>query len=214
MSAQKEEGQEMNKMIAFIMQEALDKVSELELKGEEEHNIEKAKIVRQNTSALEEKAHKKKKEFLRQKQIRDSGQKTKTSLEVLEVKRELIDSLFDEAECRVKARLAKDGALNGAVLSRLISEAVEQIALEEAVVRCLERDFPLVRQICEDKAGIEASLFFMQEAELGGVIVESKNSNIWCKNTIKSRLDMAKEKLLPRISSVLFGCFVREQEHQ
>lgn len=45
---------EMKKMIAFIMQEAAEKCREIEIRADEEFNIEKAKIVRQETAAIEQ----------------------------------------------------------------------------------------------------------------------------------------------------------------
>ena len=44
---------EMKKMVAFIKQEAIEKAREIQVKADEEFNIEKAKLVRQETVALE-----------------------------------------------------------------------------------------------------------------------------------------------------------------
>ena len=44
---------EMKKMVAFIKQEAIEKAREIQVKADEEFNIEKAKLVRQETLALE-----------------------------------------------------------------------------------------------------------------------------------------------------------------
>ena len=44
---------EMNKMVAFIKQEALEKAREIKVKADEEFNIEKAKLVRQETIAID-----------------------------------------------------------------------------------------------------------------------------------------------------------------
>jgi V-type H+-transporting ATPase subunit E len=44
---------EMNKMVQFIKQEALEKAREIKVKADEEFNIEKAKLVRQETVAIE-----------------------------------------------------------------------------------------------------------------------------------------------------------------
>lgn len=40
---------EMSKMVSFIKQEALEKAREIKVKADEEFNIEKAKLVRQET---------------------------------------------------------------------------------------------------------------------------------------------------------------------
>ncbi|KAG1448497.1 hypothetical protein G6F56_008925 [Rhizopus delemar] len=44
---------EMKKMVAFIKQEALEKAREIKAKADEEFNIEKAKIVRQESLAID-----------------------------------------------------------------------------------------------------------------------------------------------------------------
>lgn len=49
-----ESSKEMRKMIAFIAQEASEKAREIEIKADEEFNIEKAKIVRKETTVIEE----------------------------------------------------------------------------------------------------------------------------------------------------------------
>lgn len=43
----------MKKMIAFIMQEASEKCREINIRAEEEFNLEKAKIVRNETLSLD-----------------------------------------------------------------------------------------------------------------------------------------------------------------
>lgn len=48
-----EVAQEMNKMIAFIKQEALEKARETKVKADEEFNIEKGKLVRAETVNIE-----------------------------------------------------------------------------------------------------------------------------------------------------------------
>ena len=44
---------EMRKMVAFIQQEAIEKAREIQIKADEEFNIEKAKYVRQEALAIE-----------------------------------------------------------------------------------------------------------------------------------------------------------------
>lgn len=49
-----EAGKELRKMVAFIMQEASEKSREVHVKADEEFNIEKAKLVRQETTSIEQ----------------------------------------------------------------------------------------------------------------------------------------------------------------
>ena len=48
-----EASKEMKKMVTFILQEASEKAKEIRIKADEEFNIEKAKLVRQETAAIE-----------------------------------------------------------------------------------------------------------------------------------------------------------------
>lgn len=48
-----EASKEMKKMVTFIMQEASEKAKEIRIKADEEFNIEKAKLVRQETTSIE-----------------------------------------------------------------------------------------------------------------------------------------------------------------
>jgi V-type H+-transporting ATPase subunit E len=48
-----EASKEMKKMVTFIMQEATEKHKEIKIKADEEFNIEKAKLIRQETTAIE-----------------------------------------------------------------------------------------------------------------------------------------------------------------
>jgi len=47
-------GKELRKMVAFIMQEASEKCREIQVKADEEFNIEKARLVHQETAAIEQ----------------------------------------------------------------------------------------------------------------------------------------------------------------
>ena len=48
-----EASKEMKKMVTFIMQEASEKAKELRIKADEEFNVEKAKLVLQETTSIE-----------------------------------------------------------------------------------------------------------------------------------------------------------------
>jgi V-type H+-transporting ATPase subunit E len=48
-----EASKEMKKMVTFIMQEATEKAKEIRIKADEEFNIEKAKLVLQETTSIE-----------------------------------------------------------------------------------------------------------------------------------------------------------------
>lgn len=68
-----EASKEMKKMVAFIMQEAAEKTRELHIRADEEFNIEKAKIVHQETVAIEQQFGRKLKQAEVKRRMYDSG---------------------------------------------------------------------------------------------------------------------------------------------
>lgn len=71
---EEEPGKELKKMILFIEQEAKEKCSEIRVKADEEFDIEKAKLVHKETSAIEQMTQRKLKQAeIRQKMYADVG---------------------------------------------------------------------------------------------------------------------------------------------
>lgn len=68
-----EASKEMKKMVAFIMQEAAEKTRELHIRADEEFNIEKAKIVHQETVAIEQQFARKLKQAEVKRRMYDNG---------------------------------------------------------------------------------------------------------------------------------------------
>nr|QSE03616.1 V-type proton ATPase subunit E [Metchnikovella dogieli] len=195
---------EMEKMIAFIRQEALEKVSELEIKAEEEQNIERARIVQQETISLEEKAEKRKKEFLRTIKIGSSGKASKTNMRVLELKREIINGAFSEACDRVLAQIGEEASYRE-ILRGYIREGMHLLGDENVFIKCMERDFALVQDICRQE--FEGAVILdgtLEKVVLGGVVLMNKTKRVWVVNTLQERIKIAKEELVPSLARILF----------
>ena len=79
-------------MTAFIKQEAMEKAREIEIKANEEFEIEKSKLVRQETDAIDGQYEKKYKQATMSQQITRSTVANKTRLKVLGARQELLDS--------------------------------------------------------------------------------------------------------------------------
>jgi hypothetical protein len=88
-------GQELRKMTAFIKQEAMEKGREIEIKADEEFAIEKSKLVRQETQAIDTAYEKKFKTAQMSQQITRSTVANKTRLKVLSARQELLDGIFE-----------------------------------------------------------------------------------------------------------------------
>jgi V-type H+-transporting ATPase subunit E len=82
-------------MTAFIKQEAMEKGREIEIKADEEFAIEKSKLVRQETQAIDTAYEKKFKTAQMSQQITRSTVANKTRLKVLSARQELLDGIFE-----------------------------------------------------------------------------------------------------------------------
>src|SRR6478609_8616366 len=106
-------------MTAFIKQEAMEKAREIEIKANEEFEIEKSKLVRQETDAIDSQYEKKFKQAALSQQITRSTVANKTRLKVLGARQELLDSIFEEARGKL-AEGVKDKKKYQAILKGLI----------------------------------------------------------------------------------------------
>lgn len=139
-------------MTAFIKQEATEKAREIEIKANEEFAIEKSKLVRQETDAIDGAYQKKFKQATMSQQITRSTVANKTRLRVLGARQELLDDIFAAAEQRL-AEAAKDKAKYVETLKGLILEGFYAMNEPELQVRARKADYELVRKAIEGAAG-------------------------------------------------------------
>lgn len=138
-------------MTAFIKQEAAEKAREIEIKADEEFAIEKSKLVRQETDAIDSAYRKKFKQATMSQQITRSTLANKTRLRVLGARQELLDDIFDAAEKRL-GDAARDGARYQAVLEGLLLEGFYAMNEPELQIRARKVDYAVVRKAIEAAA--------------------------------------------------------------
>ncbi|KAI8367060.1 ATP synthase subunit [Blakeslea trispora] len=139
---------EMKKMVAFIKQEAVEKAREIKVKADEEFNIEKAKIVRQESLNIESVFERKIKQAEVQKKIAQSNHINKTRLRILQERQKVLDDLFEEAEKRI-AEVSSDEEQYGTLLEGLILQGIYSLMENEVVIRCREQDVDQVNGAIE-----------------------------------------------------------------
>lgn len=142
-------GQELRKMTAFIKQEAEEKAREIEIKANEEFAIEKSKLVRQETDAIDATYEKKFKQATMSQQITRSTVANKTRLKVLAARQELLDDIFETAENRLADLSSKDKKKYGETLKNLILEGFYLLNEPDLVVRARKADYDLARTAIE-----------------------------------------------------------------
>jgi V-type H+-transporting ATPase subunit E len=210
-------GQELRKMTAFINQEAREKAREIEIKADEEFAIEKSKLVRQETDAIDAAYAKKFKQATMSQQITRSTVANKTRLKVLAARQELIDDIFEKAESKLMDQAKKDKGKYGETLKNLILEGMYALDEPEVVVRARKADYDLVKTAIEkaseefkENMGHESNATIdeehpVPEGSAGGVWIVGGKGKIEIDNTFEARLQILKENALPAVRQTLFG---------
>jgi len=162
---------ELRKMTAFIRQEALEKAREIHLKADEEFSIEKAKLVRQETSRIDTEYAKKTKSAGMSQQITRSTLANKVRLRVLGAKQELLDGLFEDAGKGLREQGAKDKGAYEGVCKGLILEGLYALNEKKVTLRCRKKDEGVVKKAAEGARGEYKSKMGGREVE---IVVDGK----------------------------------------
>ncbi|KAG1049037.1 hypothetical protein G6F48_001763 [Rhizopus delemar] len=205
---------EMKKMVAFIKQEALEKAREIKVKADEEFNIEKAKIVRQESLNIEAVFERKIKQAEVQKRIAQSNHINKTRLKILQERQQVLDDLFEEANQRIH-QVSDDQDTYHTLIEGLILQGAYALMEPEIDIRCRQQDVDVVTSALETVAdryeesmqsrpNFTISEDYLPESSAGGVILSGHHGRITVDNTLDARLEIAKEEMLPQIRVALF----------
>ncbi|PLB49169.1 vacuolar ATP synthase subunit E [Aspergillus steynii IBT 23096] len=208
---------ELRKMTAFIRQEALEKAREIQLKADEEFAIEKSKLVRQETAAIDTLYEKKFKQAAMSQQITRSTLANKTRLRVLSARQELLDELFQQARERISGVAAQDADKYQTVLKGLILEGLYALNEDKVGVEARKEDFDAVKKAIEEAekefkevVGKDVTVELDEEEPLpeglaGGVVVLGCQGKIEINNTFEERLRLLEIEALPAVRETLFG---------
>ncbi|KAH9884862.1 ATPase, V1/A1 complex, subunit E [Xylariomycetidae sp. FL2044] len=209
-------GQELRKMTAFIKQEALEKAREIEIKANEEFSIEKSKLVRQETDAIDANYAKKFKQATMSQQITRSTVANKTRLKVLDARQQLLDDIFEQATKRLGDG-AKDKGKYKATLKNLLLEGLYALSESEVQARGRKADIAVLKDAAADaekeykkETGQDIKVSIDEENPLpeestGGVIIVGGQGKIEINNTFDERLQLLKDSALPAVRKTLFG---------
>ncbi|KAI4163575.1 MAG: hypothetical protein LQ342_002847 [Letrouitia transgressa] len=208
---------ELKKMTAFIRQEALEKAKEIQIKADEEFAIEKSKLVRQETAAIDSQYEKKFKQASMSQQITRSTLSNKTRIKMLSARQELLDDLFEKARGRL-ADFAKDKGSYQEICKNLILEGLYALNEDKVAVRARERDYDVVRKAIEgaeaeykqQMKGREIHVDIdeqnpQSEGSPGGLSIIGGGGRIDINNTFEERLKLLETDALPSIRKTLFG---------
>lgn len=157
-------------MTAFIKQEAMEKAREIEIKANEEFEIEKSKLVREETDAIDTQYEKKFKQATMSQQITRSTVSNKTRLKVLGARQELLDSIFEDAQKKL-AEGSKDKSKYQKTLKGLVLEGLYGLNEPEVQVRAKKSDYDVLK-----KAIAEAEKEYKKEVGKDGkAVIDEEN---------------------------------------
>ncbi|KAI8279289.1 V-type proton ATPase subunit E [Colletotrichum sp. SAR11_240] len=209
-------GQELRKMTAFIKQEAMEKAREIEIKANEEFAIEKSKLVRQETDAIDTQYEKKFKQAQMSLQITRSTVTNKTRLKVLGARQELLDDIFEDARKKLAAA-TKDKSKYQGILKNLVLEGLYALNEPEVQIRARKADYDAVKKAIEDatkeykkEVGKDAVAKIDESEPLpaesaGGIFIIGGKGKIEINNTFEERLNLLQDTSLPAVRQTLFG---------
>lgn len=203
-------------MMAFIEQEANEKVEEIHAKAEEEFNIEKGRLVQTQRVKIMEYYEKKEKQIEQHKKIQMSNLRNQARLKVLKARDDMITDLLVEAR-RKLSEIAQDPVKYATLLEGLLLQAFYQLLEPKVTIRCRQQDVEIVqaavnKNISIYKDAVKSNIVvkidqerFLPSDICGGVEVYNDNGKIKVSNTLESRLDLLAHQMMPEIRVALFG---------
>ncbi|CAF0970539.1 unnamed protein product [Rotaria magnacalcarata] len=204
-------------MIAFIQQEAAEKVEEIEAKAEEEFNIEKSRLVSQQRVKIIEYYDKKEKQIELQRKIQHSNLANASRLSILKARDDYVHALKEEARQRLSI-LTQNRSKYICILANLITQGLLVLMEPNIMIKCRQDDYGLVQRLIPDairrykqilqKENINTTIDdknFLADNIAGGVEFYALEGKIKVSNTIETRLEMIFNQMLPEIRQDLFG---------
>ncbi|KAK7891370.1 hypothetical protein WMY93_023333 [Mugilogobius chulae] len=194
-------------MMAFIEQEAAEKVEEIDAKAEEEFNIEKGRLVQTQRVKIMEYYEKKEKQIEQHKKIQMSHLLNQARLKVLKARDDMIMDLVKEAQQRL-ADIAKDPDNYSVLLQGLLLQGFYQLLESKVTVRCRPQDVELVQAAINKvipiyKESVNINILvkideqrFLPSDICGGVEVYNDNGKIKVTNTLERRLELITQQVV------------------
>lgn len=202
-------------MMAFIDQEAREKVEEIDAKAEEEFQIEKSRLVQSQRLKIMEFYSRKEKQIELNKKIQDSNLKNQSRLQVLQSRENHVNMLLKEARDRLR-ELTRDRSVYENCMTGLITECLFQLLEPDVIIKCRKSDRDLVQNVIpkcvatyRTQTGADCKITIdsncLSEDIAGGVEMYNKDGRIRVVNTLESRLDQISEQMMPKLREILFG---------
>jgi len=213
---------QIEQMVKFIRQEAVEKAREIHVKQEEEFNIEKLRMVESEKARIRQEYERKEKDIEVQKRIAQSNHVRSARLNILAEREAQLGVLKEDAKKRL-GRLAQSDKYSS-LLESLIVEGLVRLEGTSVSVRGVSGQGNTVKNVLPGAinkykawAEKEKGAAFVKDIDVtfaaddpiknscGGVILATKGDAIIIDNTLETRLELAMELRLPDTRKVLFG---------
>jgi len=207
---------ELKKMVAFIKQEAAEKAREIEIKADEEFAMEKSKLVRQETAAIDAQYERKFKQAELSQQVAKSTVTNRTRLRILAARQELLEDIFEQARGKL-SEVSKDKDNYTNILKNLILEGLYALNEDKLEVRSRKADYDILKKAVEQateeykevtKQKVNISMDEsnpLSEESHGGVWIIGTGGRITINNTLEERLKIIEADSLPAVRGGIFG---------
>lgn len=201
--------------MTFIKQEALEKAREIRVKADEEFAIEKAKLVKSETSAIDAQYEKKRKQAEVAVRIAQSTQTNKSRLRLLQAREQHLHDLFDAARAQL-LQVAADRARYAQLLHGLVLQGLLQLMEPRATVLARDDDVQAAQEAAASAAEEYKEITGGASVEVdvqgglpadgaGGVKLVGGSGRITIDNTLDERMRLLEDRMLPEIRVDLFG---------
>ncbi|XP_050044699.1 V-type proton ATPase subunit E-like [Dermacentor andersoni] len=203
-------------MLAFIEQEANEKVQEIDAKAEEEFNTEKGRLIQEQRILIMNSFSKKEKQVERQRKIQSSHVKNAARLRLLGAMDQHVTKVLVEAKSYL-GQITSQGRHYQSFLEKLVLQGLLRIMKEDVVVICRKQDVALAKPVVDSaakkfrdmtKLRVKVSVDpenFLPDPCFGGVVLAASGGRVILSNTLESRLELISQRMLPDIRSGLFG---------
>ncbi|THU98600.1 ATPase, V1/A1 complex, subunit E, partial [Dendrothele bispora CBS 962.96] len=205
---------ELQKMVGFIKQEAMEKAREIQVKADEEFAIEKARLVKQEQQAIDAQYEKKLKGAEISQKIAQSTLTNKSRLKLLHRREEHLQDLFNTARQSLLS-LSQDEGRYVQFLEGIIVQAYLQVMEPTVIIYSRKSDVDVAKKAAENAAAQYKELSgkdvkfevngTLSDDLAGGIKLISGSGRITLDNTLDERLRLLEDRMLPEIRKDLFG---------
>ncbi|KAL0488100.1 V-type H+-transporting ATPase subunit E [Acrasis kona] len=206
----------IQQMIMFILSEAREKASELEVQADQDASIEKLNLIESAKKKIRSDYEKKEKQVEVDKKIAHSNEVKDARLHILKLKDQILRDTLKDATKQVRS-LTSDKQKYTEVVKKLILQGLIRLTEDTVNVFCKESDYQLASSAAKEAekeysnltGGLRCKVTVVQGSYLdkdsvGGVVVAANGDRIKVNNTLDQRLQLIFEQKLPELRGLLF----------